>query len=142
MTYLPDVNVWLALAYSRHIHHVHARGWLDEVITDSVVFCRITELGLLRLLTNRSVMGEDVRSHREAWQVYDDLRADQRIHFNSETARFSAWWRSLGEGISGNHHAWTDAYLAAFASHLGASLVTFDQRLPALGGCAVLRLPS
>jgi predicted nucleic acid-binding protein len=31
MTYLPDVNVWIALAADKHIYHSAARAWLAKV---------------------------------------------------------------------------------------------------------------
>ncbi len=69
----PDINVWLALSYQRHIHYPSARGWFERLEDDSqVCFCRFTQLGLLRLLTTGAVMGEDkVLSRAEAWVVYD-----------------------------------------------------------------------
>ena len=54
---LPDVNVWIALAAEGHIHHVPAREWFAAQPDASVAFCRITQMGLLRLLTNPNVMG-------------------------------------------------------------------------------------
>ncbi len=53
MTYLPDVNVWIALAAERHAHHMRAREWFATLADERLVFCRITQLGFLRLLTNR-----------------------------------------------------------------------------------------
>jgi hypothetical protein len=63
MIYLPDVNVWIALASDQHIHTASATAWLQSVRNEQVAFCRITELGLLRLLTNVHVMGDEVRDH-------------------------------------------------------------------------------
>jgi predicted nucleic acid-binding protein len=58
MTYLPDVNVWIALAAERHIHHLPARQWFNAIGDERLAFCRITQLGFLRLLTNKHVMRE------------------------------------------------------------------------------------
>jgi uncharacterized protein len=60
MIYLPDVNVWIALAADKHVHHNVAKHWFMNIQADRVLFCRITQLGFLRLLTNRHVMGEEV----------------------------------------------------------------------------------
>lgn len=30
MIYLPDVNVWIALAIAEHVHHKPAQGWFDS----------------------------------------------------------------------------------------------------------------
>ncbi len=53
MIYLPDVNVWIALAADKHIHHSVAKRWFTNIQADQVLFCRITQLGFLRLLTNK-----------------------------------------------------------------------------------------
>jgi toxin-antitoxin system PIN domain toxin len=113
MIYLPDVNVWVALTSDRHVHHVVAKEWFQNLESEQVAFCRITELSLLRLLTNHHVMGEDVLQPRLAWQVYDELRADPRVVFLPERAGFSEYWRRTGDLISGGPNAWTDSYLAA-----------------------------
>jgi hypothetical protein len=47
-TFLPDVNVWLALASERHIHSRICSDWLDLMGAGEVVFCRVTPMGLLR----------------------------------------------------------------------------------------------
>ena len=66
MTYFLDVNVWIALAAELHTHHRVARHWFRNLADDKLVFCRVTQLGFLRLLTNRHVMQEEVMSPDEA----------------------------------------------------------------------------
>lgn len=137
MTYLPDVNVWIALASERHVHQQAANEWFQNLNASQAVFCRITELGFLRLLVNKQVMGEDALSPRQAWDTYDTARLDSRISFRQEEAGFSEFWREIGEEISGGPNAWTDAYLAAFASHADLTIITFDRRFRPLGQCKV-----
>jgi hypothetical protein len=43
MTCLPDVNVWIALAAERHIHHRAARHWFNNLGDEKLVFCRMAE---------------------------------------------------------------------------------------------------
>lgn len=137
MTYFPDVNVWIALASDAHVHHAVATAWFESVGGDTVAFCRITELGFLRLLTNRHVMRDDVVSSAGAWQIYDEVRRDARVVFLAETTGFSGHWREIGDQILDGPNAWTDAYLAAFAGHMGATLVTFDRKIPCFGGVLI-----
>lgn len=40
----PDVNVWLALTHSRHVHQVAAAQWFDSAADASLFFCRFTQL--------------------------------------------------------------------------------------------------
>lgn len=133
---LPDINVWIALTADRHVHHVTAREWLQKT-TEQIAFCRITELGLLRLLTNSRVMEDEVLSPPDAWRIYDQWRADSRVAFLHEGADFSERWRKQGNGIVGGPNAWTDAYLAVFAEHINAAVITFDRAFPARNGVAV-----
>jgi toxin-antitoxin system PIN domain toxin len=137
MIFLPDVNVWIALTSDRHIHHPSARAWLKSAEDVQLVFCRVTEMGFLRLLTNQHVMGDDVLDAEAAWGVYDTWRTDGRVVFLPEPLGFSARWRRASSRIPLNPNAWTDAYLAAFAGEVRAVVVTFDRRFPSLGQCEV-----
>jgi hypothetical protein len=140
MIYLPDVNVWIALTSNRHVHHAIATEWLQGIERDYVAFCRVSELGFLRLLTNSHVMGSDVLSPTQAWRIYDEWRTDGRVIFLSERTNFSEQWRQLGNQISGGPNAWTDAYLAAFAGESNATVITLDRTFRSLGKAAITAL--
>lgn len=140
MIYLPDVNIWIALTSNRHVHHQIATEWLQGVEQDRVAFCRVSELGFLRLLTNAHVMGSDVLSPAQAWHVYDEWRTDDRVVFLHERADFSEQWRLFGEQIAGGPNVWTDAYLSAFALHSNATVVTLDRKFIPLGKLSIKAL--
>ena len=112
---LPDVNIWIALAAEGHIHHVPARDWFISQPDTSVAFCRITQMGLFRLLTNSNVMGRNPRTVLQAWKIFEQLRADQRLLFAAEPDRLEPAWRQLMTQAGVGPSSWTDAYLAAFA---------------------------
>lgn len=65
--FLPDVNLWLALAFESHVHHLSARDWFDAVADDSCLFCRLTQQGFLRLATNPKAFGDEAVSLSAAW---------------------------------------------------------------------------
>jgi uncharacterized protein len=68
--FLSDVNVWVASISRRHVHSglcAACLGSLSE--SDEVFFRRLSQMGLLRLLTGETVMREDVLSPRKAWHV-------------------------------------------------------------------------
>ncbi|RYD79998.1 MAG: VapC toxin family PIN domain ribonuclease [Verrucomicrobiaceae bacterium] len=67
---LPDVNLWLALTDSGHSQHIGARHYWNELRADSIVFCRITMLGLLRLATSEKVMQGLPFTQEEIWNIY------------------------------------------------------------------------
>ncbi|MEI9814559.1 MAG: TA system VapC family ribonuclease toxin [Acidobacteriota bacterium] len=126
MSYLVDVNVWLALSTPGHPHHEPATQWFGE--SDSkLYFCRVTQMGFLRLVTNPRVMERSVISPERAWTVLSLLLEDSRIAFASEPAGIEQAWKPQTRGHHQGHHFWTDAYLAAFASAAGLTLLTFDR---------------
>jgi len=136
----PDINVWLALSYERHIHYSAARGWFERLEDNSrVCFCRFTQLGLLRLLTSGAVMGEDkVLSQIEAWSVYDQWIHDDRVLYVEESSALEACFRVLTQGERSATKDWADSYLYAFAETADLHLVTFDQALRQKGANVLL----
>src|SRR5712692_7858548 len=134
MTYFPDVNVWIALAAERHTHHQAARHWFSNLHDEKLAFCRVTQLGFLRLLTNKRVMQEDVMKPGEAWQAYRVLRLDRRIGYLLEPNELPETWQVFTEGRLSSPNLWTDAYLCAFTHAARLTLVTFDAKIPTREG--------
>jgi hypothetical protein len=131
----PDVNLWIALAAEGHVHHLPATDWFSAQPDASVAFRRITQMGLLRLLTNSNVMGRAPRTILQAWETFENLRADRRLVFATEPDGIESAWPQLMTQAGVGPSSWTDAYLAAFAEAHSYSLVTFDagfERWPAL----------
>ena len=76
----PDINVWVALTYEGHAHHANAAEWFAMLSRDATfVFCRFTQLGLLRLLTAEAVMSDEVMTQPQAWAAYDRWLKDPRV---------------------------------------------------------------
>jgi uncharacterized protein len=127
---LVDIGVWLAAVWGRHVHHPVAADWFGRE-ADDIVFCRITQMGLLRLLSNPAIMGDDAINRSQAWRTYDHLWADERVLWADEPAELDAVWRTISARDDRNHKLWTDDYLAAFAQASDAMLVTLDRKMPA-----------
>jgi uncharacterized protein len=125
---LVDVGVWLAAVWGRHAHHQSAAGWFASE-ADDIAFCRVTQMGLLRLLSNPAIMGHDAVDRSQAWRTYDLLWADERILWADEPAELDAVWRAISARDDQSHKLWTDDYLAAFAQASDATLITLDRRL-------------
>lgn len=123
---LPDINFWLALAFQSHGHHGAAKAWMLSATEQSCCFCRLTQLGFLRLSTNRKIFPQDARTMREAWDLYDELLSDIRVVYAEEPEETEATWRSLTPGSLYSTNVWADAYLAAFALTADLEVITFD----------------
>jgi uncharacterized protein len=127
MAALPDINVLLPLIYGAHAHHGAAVAWLDTIQTDGeLILCRVSQLGLLRLLNNPTAMAADVQSGVEVWETWDALMADRRFRFADEPQGFGAQFRLLSAAFAHQPKRWQDAYLAAFALAADMEVVTFD----------------
>ncbi len=137
MICLPDVNVWLALAVGQHVHHPAAKRWFDGAVDARLAFCRITETGLLRLLTNARVMDGDPLPASAAWRVRDQFFTDSRIVLMREPDGFTERWRETAKAGRIGPNFWTDAYLVRFCASIGSTLVTFDQSLSRQKHCPV-----
>lgn len=125
MTCFPDVNVWIALSVEQHVHHRTANEWFVHEESE-VALCRITQMGFLRLLTNPRVMSKDALSAKAAWRLLDSYMDHTRVTVAEEPSGLEGRWRELTREARGPQ-GWTDAYLAAFASESGFTLVTFDR---------------
>jgi len=127
----PDINVWLALASSLHVHHQQAKRWYGTLEDEDLVFCRFTQLGLLRLLTTQAVMGTGTLTQRQAWHVYDVFLKDGGSRFLYEPRTLEDSFRTLSQRSSASPKNWADSYLAAFAHEIGPKQITFDKALAA-----------
>ena len=126
MAALCDVNCLLAFCYDRHVHHPAALTWLEQQDELSVVVCRNTQLGLLRLLTNANVMTGEVCNLKQSWKIYDTLMSDERFDFYAEPIDLEQHFRQYTASGRVSPKLWQDAYLAAFARTTKLHLVTFD----------------
>ena len=135
----PDINVWVALTYEGHAHHAKAAEWFAMLSRDATfVFCRFTQLGLLRLLTAEAVMSDEVMTQPQAWAAYDRWLKDPRVELVEESAEIETRFRALTRLRQPATRDWADSYLAAFAAVGQLTLVTFDRGLRAKVKAAIL----
>ncbi len=128
----PDVNVWFVLAVADHPHNLAALAWWNEE-SSLARFSRLTQLGLLRLLTTASAMGGLPLTNEGAWSVYDGFLADDRVRVFPEPPALEDLFRSHSSLRESSRKAWVDAYLAAHATANEAILVTFDHAFTKYG---------
>jgi toxin-antitoxin system PIN domain toxin len=128
-----DANVWLALLWSRHVHSETATSWFERAGEEQFLFCRFTQITILRLLTTEKIMGKDAKTMSEAWSLWDRIWADSRIVFFPEPEDLEKEFRSRSRLSTRSPKVWADAYLLAFASVADLKLVTFDRALKSRG---------
>lgn len=135
---LPDINVWLALAVQEHPHHRAARQYWSDAVASApgaapapaqphIWFCRVTMLGLVRLLSQPKVVGKGALPLSGAWSLYQQYRSMSQIGLTAEPTDCDTHLQSLLAGQDLPARLWTDAYLAALARASGLRLVSFDR---------------
>ena len=135
---LPDVNVWVALSAPDHsLHQVAFRYWQDEAAQE-LCFCRVTALGLVRVISNPHTFGNQPLPPAEAWASYLGWRAQPECRLLVDPSGLE---ETISTWIAGNlvtRKNWTDLYLAAFARVAALRLVTFDRDLLAFPDVDIL----
>ena len=133
----PDINVWLALATPEHVHSALAQRWWNGE-DGTIAFCRLTQLGFLRLVTTAAVMDGKPLTISEAWRVYDRFYDDDRMTFISEPPEVEKRFREKATGKTASPKVWADAWLLAVAQAAEGVLVTFDKALAPRGAHCLL----
>lgn len=128
MRSIADVNVFLPLLMPAHPAHGAAADWFDAQSDADVGWCLPVKLGVLRLLCNAKVMGEDALAPIRALDVWAALSADPRL---TEIGRVPPDHEQNMRRLIANREPspdiWTDAWLAAMAISLSREVVTFDR---------------
>src|SRR5262249_49752088 len=112
-------------------HHRTAVEWLDMLSEERLYFCRLTQLGFLRLMTQPTVMRDEARTQAEAWADYDAFLGDARILFHPkpDDQRLPS---ALGPLLSAGRSPplpYPDAFLAPLPEAVGLQLVPFHHAL-------------
>jgi len=126
----PDLNVWIALTLATHEHHPAATAWYESLpLTTELVFCRITQLGFLRLLTTPGIAPAGPMTQLEAWAAYDTWVQGRACVYREEPFGLEIELRAFASRTTPSQKEWGDSYLAAFAAAASLELVTFDKAL-------------
>jgi toxin-antitoxin system PIN domain toxin len=137
---LPDLNVWLALAVQEHPHHGAASHDWRQVASSRVCFCRVTMLGLVRLLTQPRLVGSAALVAVAASRLYERFAALPEIDVLPEPTGTGVVLRRLVDSAL-PARLLTDAYLASVAVAGGLRLVGFDRDFACFEGLNLSRLP-
>jgi toxin-antitoxin system PIN domain toxin len=121
---LPDVNVLLALLWPRHQSHGAAHAWFTRSGQHAWATNALTQLGVLRLLTNPAVTQGAVNTVT-ALAVLSEATSHAGHEFWPLDRELPASLRPLAAKVRG-HQQWTDALLLWQAMEHDGALVTFD----------------
>jgi len=122
--HLPDVNVLLALVWPRHESHAAAHAWFSKFGRQAWATNPLTQLGVLRLLTNPAVTQGAV-SAATALAVLSEATSHAGHEFWPLDRPAPASLKPLASRLRG-HQQWTDALLLCHAMQRRGVLVTFD----------------
>ena len=128
--HLADVNVLLALLWPRHESHRAAHAWFGKSGHRAWATNAITQLGVLRLLTNPAVTQGAV-SASSALEVLREAISHPGHEFWPLEKELSSALAGLAAKITG-HSQWPDALLLWHAAHRDGVLVTLDSGLKTL----------
>ena len=116
MKYLLDVNVLLAAIWANHSRHSETFTWLAG---KSVAVCPLSELGFLRISTNKRVIGASMEQARSLLERFLAERGVERIADDLPALNSNP---KTSEQV-------TDNYLADLAAKHGFKLATLDRQL-------------
>jgi len=129
---LADVNVLLALLWPRHESHAAAHAWFLKSGHRAWATNPLTQLGVLRLLTNPAVTQGTV-SALSALQVLSEMTSHVGHEFWPLDREPAAGLKLLAGRVRG-HRQWTDALLLGQSADRDGVLVTFDSGVKELAG--------
>ena len=137
---LPDLNVWLALAATHHPHHAQALTYWEKQASGRVLFCTVTALGLVRLLSQPKLMGASVLGSAEASDLLQAFRRQPGVAMAAPEHDSWDLFHALLSSAELPARLHTDAYLAALVIANGWRLVSFDRDFERFKGLHLLRL--
>jgi toxin-antitoxin system PIN domain toxin len=120
--------VLLPVLVEGHAHQAPAASWWDACNDGDVGLSFPVRMALLRLLSNRRIMGSSVLRPTQAWGAVQSLIDDPRIEMLDQVpaAHGKIWYDNVARREP-SPDLWTDAWLAALAQAHDIEMVTFDR---------------
>lgn len=144
---LLDVNVWVALSLAAHPFHAAAMQYWQTACEERTPlwFCRSTMMGLVRLLSQPRMAGNNAIPLSQAMALYRQWVATPEVALlpDSPGVEDAIEQILLSRGEPQPTRLWTDICLAATAQSAGLRMVTFDRDFERFGleRCLVLSPP-
>jgi uncharacterized protein len=115
------------LLVRHHEHHELALRWFEGLAPAEAALCRFVQLALVRLLGNRTIMGEYAVSASAGWDLITELMEDERLEFAVEPPLVDAVFSTLLRYAAPTNKLVGDAFLAAFSIAGQMRLTTVDK---------------
>lgn len=128
--YLLDVNVFVALIATTHVHHQLVKEWFNASRDLQWAICAFTEAGFIRTAT---APRHGQLSMSEATTVLAQLAQHPGYHYLPITANWQTLCSPFFKRLYGTKQV-TDAYLLGLAVREGLILVTLDKAIAHLAG--------
>lgn len=128
--FLLDANVLIALLWSRHEHHAAAQGWFAVASQKGWATCTVTQLALVRIVSNVSFSPEAVEPARALAILHANLRHPAHDEWHDRWGAASVL-EPFAKHLLG-HRQVTDAYLLGLALKHEGRLATFDRGIHTL----------
>lgn len=129
LKYLLDVNVLIALAEPKHVHHQAVMRWFNTPGLDWGL-CAFSEAGFLRVATNSNAGSYTVK---ESTAVLTAWASHPGYRFWPITEGWATLAAPFQQRVFG-HQQITDAYLLGLAVKEHGVLVTLDKAIKFLAG--------
>jgi toxin-antitoxin system PIN domain toxin len=127
--FLLDVNVLLALTWPQHVHSALAHKWFGEPGGRRWATCAITQLGFVRLSSNRQFVADAVSPGQALELLRLAIQVPGHVYWPERQAPTECPLLAL-PGLVG-HRQVTDGYLLSLAVAHGGKLVTLDRGIAA-----------
>lgn len=128
--FLLDVNVLIALLWTRHEHHAVAQSWFAGASESGWATCSLTQLGFVRIVSNAAFSAEAIRPAQAMAVLKTNLRHPSHQEWEDRWGA-STVLEPFAERLVG-HRQVTDAYLLGLAAKHEGRLATFDRGIDTL----------
>jgi len=130
MTFLLDVNVLIALAWPRHVHHAVVTQWFVGAHGQGWATTPVTEAGFIRVSSNPRIF-PDGASPGQAAAMLARLQEVNGHRFWKDSTKLGGYAHIFSEHVHG-YGSVTDAHLALLARANDGTLATLDSGAAAI----------
>lgn len=125
--FLLDTNVLIAMAWTTHVSHKKALGWLATHASLGWATCPLTQAGFVRVVSNPA-FSPNALSPRDALALLQSNLTHTGHTFWADAPSLAEAVEPFSKQISG-HQQINDAYLLGLAIHKGGKIATMDRAI-------------